>query len=143
MSGRNDRVIFNRSTFLFIRIREEKTAHACNEMRAHAWRIRPYFHASFPLEISVVHARVRTMHRPRTWQMFHFMYTHACVFYLVSPPFANSTSILARSTDRTFPSPRFFPYDLQLYRESQFHDIYVRYTPLLFDKIFYLVYRSK
>lgn len=45
---------------------------------------------SFPLEISVVHARIRTMHRPRTWQMFHFMYTHACVFYLVSPPFANS-----------------------------------------------------
>lgn len=75
---------------------------------------------SFPLEISVVHARIRTMHRPRTWQMFHFMYTHACVFYLVSPPFANSTSILPRSTDRTFPSSlRFFPYDL-----SQFHDNY-------------------
>lgn len=53
---------------------------------------------SFPLEISVVHARIRTMHRPRTWQMFHFMYTHACVFYLVSPPFANSILL-------SFPDP--------------------------------------
>lgn len=44
-------------------------------MRAHAWRMRPCFHDLFPLEISVVHARIRTMYRPRTWQMFHFTYS--------------------------------------------------------------------
>lgn len=90
---------------------------------------------SFPLEISVVHARIRTMHRPRTWQMFHFMYTHACVFYLVSPPFANS--ILPRSTDSTLASLR-FPYNLQLHIYDYTSPNSTIYTPNYSKKSFIL-----